>query len=154
MFDTSTPNDDRGIPISRNALAPLEFSRGFLWGVSTAAHQVEGNSQNQWSDWEAAGHIRSGDSCGSACDWWNNAERDFDLASNMGLNAMRFSVDWSRIEPQEGEWDLAALRRYREMLDGLVQRGICPMICLHHFTHPRWFEQKGAFLTPDAPGTL
>ena len=151
MSATSTPNDDRGIPISPNALAPLEFSKGFLWGVSTAAHQVEGNSQNQWSDWEAAGHIRSGDACGSACDWWNNAERDFDLTRNMGLNAMRFSVDWSRIEPHEGEWDLAALRRYRQMLDGLVDRGICPMICLHHFTHPRWFEQKGAFLSPDGP---
>jgi beta-glucosidase len=151
MSAISTPNDDRGIPISPNALAPMEFCKGFLWGVSTAAHQVEGNSQNQWSDWEAAGRIRSGDACGSACDWWNNAERDFDLARNMGLNAMRFSVDWSRIEPHEGEWDLAALRRYREMLDGLVERGICPMICLHHFTHPRWFEQKGAFLSPDAP---
>ena len=151
MSAISTLNDDRGIPISPNALAPMEFCKGFLWGVSTAAHQVEGNSQNQWSDWEAAGRIRSGDACGSACDWWNNAERDFDLARNMGLNAMRFSVDWSRIEPHEGEWDLAALRRYREMLDGLVERGICPMICLHHFTHPRWFEQKGAFLSPDAP---
>jgi len=151
MSATPTPNDDRGIPNSRNARAPLEFSKGFLWGVSTAAHQVEGNSQNQWSDWEAAGHIRSGDACGSACDWWNNAERDFDLTRNMGLNAMRFSVDWSRIEPHEGEWDLAALRRYRQMLDGLVDRGICPMICLHHFTHPRWFEQKGAFLSPDGP---
>ena len=151
MSPKSTPNDDRGIPISPNALAPLEFSKGFLWGVSTAAHQVEGNSQNQWSDWEAAGHIRSGDACGSACDWWNNAERDFDLTRNMGLNAMRFSVDWSRIEPHEGEWDLAALRRYRQTLDGLVERGICPMICLRHFTHPRWFEQKGVFLSPDGP---
>ncbi len=151
MSAPSTQNDGREIHVSEKALVPLEFSEDFLWGVSTAAHQVEGNSENQWSDWEAGGHIRSGDSCGSACDWWNNAERDFDLVRDMGLNAMRFSVDWSRIEPQEGEWDVSALRRYREMLDGLVQRGICPMICLHHFTHPRWFEKKGAFLSPDAP---
>lgn len=143
--------DDSAIEGLEKTLAPLRFAKDFLWGVSTAAHQVEGNSQNQWSDWEAAGRIRSGDSCGSACDWWNNAERDFDIVRDMGLNALRFSVDWSRIEPREGEWDLAALGRYRAMLEGLVQRGISPMICLHHFTHPRWFEQKGAFLSPDAP---
>jgi len=146
----STPKDDSANNASEKIVAPLEFAKGFLWGVSTAAHQVEGNSQNQWSDWEAAGHIRSGDVCGIACDWWNNAERDFDLMHGMGLNALRFSVDWSRIEPQEGKWDIAALRRYREMLDGLLQRGICPIICLHHFTHPRWFEEKGAFLSSDA----
>ena len=142
--------DDPGTDVSGKVRAPLKFSRDFLWGVSTAAHQVEGDSQNQWSDWEAAGHIRSGDTCGKACDWWNNAERDFDLARDMGLNALRFSVDWSRIEPQEGQWDVAALQRYRQMLDGLVERGISPMICLHHFTHPQWFEQKGAFLSTDA----
>ena len=151
MTAPSRPDDGPGIEVSGKALAPLEFAKDFFWGISTAAHQVEGHSQNQWSDWEATGHIRSGDSCGRACDWWNNAERDFDLMRNMGLNALRFSVDWSRIEPQEGKWDFAALGRYREMLDGLVQRGIRPMICLHHFTHPRWFEQKGAFLSPDAP---
>jgi beta-glucosidase len=149
MAAPSTPNDS-AFNASGKVAAPLEFAKGFLWGVSTAAHQVEGNSQNQWSDWEAAGHIRSGDACGIACDWWNNAERDFDLVHDMGLNALRFSVDWSRIEPQAGKWDIAALGRYREMVDGLVQRGISPIICLHHFTHPRWFEEKGAFLSSDA----
>ena len=151
MSTFSTRNNDPNIEASGRTPAPLEFSKDFLWGVSTAAHQVEGNSQNQWSDWEAAGHIRSGDTCGSACDWWSNAERDFDLVRDIGLNALRFSVDWSRIEPRQGEWDLTALRRYREMLDGLVQRGISPIICLHHFTHPRWFEHNGAFLSLDAP---
>ena len=74
-----------------------QFPPGFLWGVSTAAHEVEGgNHNNQWSDWEAAGRIRSGDRSGQACDWWNNAERDFDLAQEMGLNALRLSVEWSR----------------------------------------------------------
>jgi beta-glucosidase len=128
-----------------------QFPEGFLWGVSTAAHQVEGsNHNNQWSDWEAAGRIRSGEFSGNACDWWNNAERDFDLAQEMGLNALRLSVEWSRIEPQRDHWDTAALKRYRTMLEALRQRKIQPMVCLHHFTHPRWFEQKGAFLAPDA----
>jgi beta-glucosidase len=129
----------------------LRFPEDFLWGVSTAAHQVEGNNCNQWSDWEQAGRIKSGDECGKACDWWNNAERDFDIARDLGLKALRLSLEWSRIEPKEGCFDTEALQRYRQMLEGLQQRGIEPIVCLHHFTHPRWFEKRGAFLRPDAP---
>jgi len=125
--------------------------KGFLWGVSTAAHQVEGeNKDNQWYDWEAAGHIRSGERSGLACDWWNNAERDFDLARDMGLNALRLSIEWSRLEPQQGQWNREALQRYRQMLQGLQERGIQPLVCLHHFTHPNWFERQGAFLSRNA----
>jgi len=91
----------------------LRFPKGFLWGVSTAAHQVEGNNSNQWSDWEEAGRIKSGDECGKACDWWNNAERDFDIAQELGLKALRLSLEWSRIEPEEGGFDAQALQRYR-----------------------------------------
>jgi beta-glucosidase len=129
----------------------LRFPKDFLWGVSTAAHQVEGDNSNQWSDWELAGRIKSGDSCGKACDWWENAERDFDIARDMGMKALRLSLEWSRIEPEEGIFDPTALQRYRQMLEGLHQRGIEPIVCLHHFTHPRWFEQRGAFLQADAP---
>jgi beta-glucosidase len=129
-----------------------QFPEGFLWGVSTASYQVEGDNQNsQWSDWEKAGRIKSGDRSGIACDWWANAEPDFDLAQELGINALRLSVEWSRIEPQECVWDLAALARYHELLEGLVRRGIRPVVCLHHFTNPRWFEEKGAFLHPCAP---
>jgi beta-glucosidase len=128
----------------------MKFPKDFLWGVSTAAHQVEGGNDNQWSAWEAAGRIRSGDSCGGACDWWNNPEQDFDLAQRMGLNALRLSVEWSRIEPEPNRWDLQALSRYGNALRGLLRRGIQPIVCLHHFTHPRWFEADGAFLSPRA----
>jgi beta-glucosidase len=125
----------------------MEFPKGFLWGVSTAAHQVEGgNENNQWAAWEAAGKTKSKDISGVACDWWNNAERDFDLAHNMGLNALRLSLEWSRVEPVPGEWNEHALCRYREMLEGLNRRGIQPIVSLHHFTHPQWFERDGAFL--------
>ena len=79
----------------------LLFPKDFLWGVSTAAHQVEGGNCNQWSDWELAGRIKSGDRCGQACDWWENAERDFDIARDLGLNALRLSLEWSRIEPEQ-----------------------------------------------------
>ena len=124
----------------------LKFPQGFLWGVSTAAHQVEGgNNDNQWATWEAAGKIRSGDKCGLACDWWSNAERDFDLAQQLGINALRLSVEWSRIEPEPGNFRKEAITRYRQLLRELHQRGIQPFLCLHHFTHPKWFEQMGAF---------
>lgn len=129
----------------------MKFPKGFLWGVSTASHQVEGgNKNNQWSAWESAGKTKSRDVSGIACDWWNNAERDFDLARELGLNALRLSVEWSRIEPAPGKWDGQALRRYREMLQGLSRRGILPMLSLHHFTHPQWFEAEGAFLSAAA----
>ena len=87
---------------STNSEDYLQFPEDFLWGVSTAAHQVEGDNCNQWSDWEQAGRIKSGDSCGKACDWWENAERDFDIARDLGLKALRLSLEWSRIEPARG----------------------------------------------------
>ena len=101
----------------------LLFPKDFLWGVSTAAHQVEGGNCNQWSDWELAGRIKSGDRCGKACDWWENAERDFDIARDLGLKALRLSLEWSRIEPEEGRFDPAALQRYRQMLEALHAAG-------------------------------
>ena len=127
------------------------FPSGFLWGVSTAAHQCEGgNRNNQWFSWEAAGRTRSGDRSGLACDWWHNAERDFDIARELNLNALRLSVEWSRIEPRPGEWDETALQRYRQMLNGLHERGLRPFVCLHHFTNPLWFENTGAFLRSES----
>lgn len=122
------------------------FPPHFAWGVATSSYQVEGGcTNNQWCAWEKRGRIKSGDHCGLACDWWRNAERDFDLAQSLGVNALRLSVEWSRIEPRQAEWDEAALRRYRQMLMALRDRGIRPFVTLHHFTNPLWFENKGAF---------
>lgn len=127
------------------------FPNDFAWGVATSSHQVEGGtSNNQWAAWEKRGKIKSKDCCGLACDWWQNAEQDFDLAQSLGVNALRLSVEWSRIEPEEGRWDDAALARYRQMLKALHQRGMRPFITLHHFTNPLWFEAKGAFLNKDS----
>lgn len=132
--------------------AALTFPAGFRWGVATAAHQYEGdNTNNSWYAWEQGGHIKSGERSGLACDWWRNAERDFDLAQRLGLNALRLSLEWSRIEPRPGEWDDAAIARYRQMLAGLRERAIEPMVTLHHFTNPLWLEQRGAFLWSEAP---
>jgi beta-glucosidase len=127
------------------------FPADFAWGVATSSHQVEGgNSNNQWAAWEKSGRIKSKDCVGRACDWWHNAERDFDLAQSLGVNALRLSVEWSRIEPEEGQWDDSALARYRQMLRALRDRGLRPFITLHHFTNPQWFEQKGAFAAPES----
>ncbi len=127
----------------------LKFPKGFLWGVGSSAYQFEGDSINtQWYEFEKAGSIRTGEPSGKACDWWNNAEKDFDIAQSMGLNSLRISVSWARIEPEEGVFNPEAIERYREMLSALIERDIRPIICLHHFAHPVWFEKKGAFLSP------
>ncbi len=82
----------------------LSFRPGFLWGVSTSAHQFEGgNLDNQWAAWERRGGIRSGHACAAACNWWERAEADLDLCYALGLNAIRISVDWGRVEPIEGK---------------------------------------------------
>jgi len=122
----------------------LTFPRDFKWGTATAAHQVEGqNTNNQWWQWEQThGRIANGDSSGRAAGWWENAEADFDRMAELGLNAHRLSVEWSRIEPRDGVFDSAALERYHEMLRGLRQRGIEPMVTLHHFTNPVWLDEQ------------
>ncbi|HDQ73455.1 MAG TPA: glycoside hydrolase family 1 protein [Chloroflexi bacterium] len=132
--------------------AVFHFPDDFKWGVATAAHQVEGdNIHNDWWRWEQAnGHVEKGHVSGQACDWWENAEADFDRAAAMGLNAMRLSVEWSRIEPQPGVFDESALTRYAEMLQGLRARGIEPMVTLHHFTNPLWMIERGGWEMPEA----
>ncbi len=131
---------------------PRRFPPGFLWGTATAAHQVEGgNQQNQWAQWERQpGRIRAGDTAGDACGWWRSASRDLALAAELGTNAHRLSVEWSRIEPADGRFDAAAIGRYRELLGELRGLGLRPMVTLHHFTHPLWFEARGAWAAADA----
>ena len=87
------------------------FPQGFLWGAATSSHQIEGgNAGNDWWDWELAGktHEPSGEACGS----YERFEEDFDIAAGLHHKAHRFSVEWSRIEPEEGRWDAAALAHY------------------------------------------
>lgn len=139
---------DNGPDENSNHIFPAQFA----WGVATSSHQVEGgNLNNQWAAWEKQGRIKSGDQVGLACDWWRNAERDFDLAQQLGVNALRLSVEWSRIEPTEGQWDEGALKRYRQMLRALQDRGMRPFVTLHHFTNPLWLENQGGFAAPGSP---
>src|SRR5438105_14151143 len=124
----------------------LAFPRGFLWGTASSSYQCEGgNSNNQWYRWEQQGHILSGEACGNAANWWRAAEKDFELAEQMENNALRLSLEWSRIEPTEGQWNSAAIDRYREMLTNLRLRRIVPIVTLHHLTEPLWFVDRGGF---------
>lgn len=127
--------------------ATYHFPRGFLWGTASAAHQVEGdNLNNQWWAWEQAGHTAA--TSGRAADWWAGRwQEDFDRAAASGQNAQRISVEWSRIQPAPNRWDEDALERYREMLRGLHQRGLSPMVTLHHFTDPIWLTEIGSWET-------
>jgi len=124
----------------------LHFPEGFLWGTASSSHQCEGgNINNQWYRWEQQGRILTGEASGIADNWWENAERDFNLAEQMENNALRLSLEWSRIEPAEGRWDSAALDRYRQMLTNLRRRHMKPIVTLHHFTEPLWFADRGGF---------
>ncbi|RJP14880.1 MAG: glycoside hydrolase family 1 protein [Candidatus Abyssobacteria bacterium SURF_5] len=128
----------------------LEFPAGFLWGAATAAHQVEGNTSNSdWWEWERRrGTIADGTTSEVACDQYNRFRSDFDLVKELGHNAHRLSLEWSRIEPEEGVFAAPALQHYRQVLEALRERGIEPMLTLHHFTNPIWFARMGGWENP------
>jgi beta-glucosidase len=129
------------------------FPEGFTWGTATAAHQIEGGNTN--NDWWAFEHD-PGSGCaepsGDACDSWDRGEEDGDLVASFGLDNYRFSVEWSRIEPAEGEFSRAALEHYRRQCIGLRRRGIDPVVTLHHFTTPLWLVEQGGWETGAAVG--
>ena len=124
--------------------ATYHFPKGFLWGTASAAHQVEGNNtNNNWWKWEEDGHTDG--KAGLAADWWGGRWReDFDRAAETGQNAHRLSVEWSRIQPTPDTWDEEAIEKYRAILRGLKERGITPMVTLHHFTDPLWVRDSAA----------
>jgi beta-glucosidase len=128
--------------------ATFHFPRGFLWGTATASHQVEGNNtNNNWWAWEQQeGRIIDGHKSGNACDWWGGRWReDFDRAAESGQNAHRMSIEWSRVQPTPDVWDESALDRYREMARSLVERGMTPLVTLHHFSDPIWLVERGGW---------
>lgn len=126
------------------------FPPEFFWGAATSSHQVEGN--NQWNDWwesEQAGRLPY--ASGAACRHYELYEQDFDFAQRCGHNAHRFSLEWSRIEPASGKWNIEAITHYRAVVRALRQRGLEPIVTLHHFTNPAWFAQRGGWLQLDSP---
>jgi beta-glucosidase len=130
----------------------LIFPDGFTWGVATAAHQIEGgNVNNDWWAWEHSADSGTVASSGDACDSFTRWREDVDLVEELGLSAYRFALEWSRIEPAEGEFSLAALEHYRRMCAACLGRGIRPVVTFHHFTTPLWLSARGGWEAPDAP---
>jgi beta-glucosidase len=154
----------------------LQFPEGFLWGTATASHQVEGGNHNNWSEWELANAERLARESeanfkhnphwqkfrdeatnpanyisGTAVDQYHRYEEDFDLAQQLGHTAHRFSLEWSRIEPEEGVFDERAIEHYRKVIRALRKRNIEPFVTLWHWTHPVWIEAKGSFKSKDFP---
>ncbi len=122
----------------------LEFPKNFLWGAATAAHQVEGNNtHSDWWAWEQKGG--GAEPSGLACDHYNRFEEDFELAKNLGNNAHRLSIEWARIEPEEGKWDEKEVEHYQKVLKSLKDKNIKTFVTLFHFTLPLWFAKKGGF---------
>ena len=130
-------------PKEKHDHATLNFPDGFLWGAATSAHQVEGgNTHNNWWKWESLpGHARSG----QAADQYNRYEEDFDLAKSLNHNAHRLSIEWSRIEPEEGKFDQNAIGHYKAVLEALKKRKMTVMLTLWHFTLPQWVADQGGW---------
>ena len=130
----------------------FRFPKDFLWGAATAAHQVEGNNINSesWVLEHLPGTIYAEPS-GDACDHYHRYPSDIALLAELGFNAYRFSIEWARIEPEEGEFSLAELEHYRHMLATCHEHGIKPMVTLHHFTSPRWLMHHGGWLDAKTP---
>ena len=130
----------------------IHFPNSFAWGTATAAHQVEGNNtNNNWYDWEHQldennqPRIHNGDKSILAADHWNRYPDDIKLMKDLGVNHYRFSIEWSKIEPQNGNYNAESIQHYRDLCDSLIKNNITPVVTLHHFTHPTWFEKLGAF---------
>lgn len=130
-------------------MSKKQFPGGFYWGAATASYQVEGGIDN--NDWAKAAEEDRVPPCGKACDHYNRYEEDFDIAKELGHNAHRFSVEWSRIEPEEGKFSAEAIEHYRNVLQALKDREIKPFVTLWHFTVPLWFSESGGFERRDSP---
>lgn len=151
-------------------MTKYKFPKHFIWGVSTASHQVEGNVVNQWSIWELEHaselaskaeaqhgntpeweHVRKAATdpnnyvSGRGVDHYKHYKEDFDIAKSLNFSAFRFGIEWSRIEPVEGQWDEEAVAHYRAYIKELKKRHIEPFLNIWHWTLPTWFTEKGGF---------
>lgn len=127
------------------------FPEKFLWGTATSSHQVEGNNENDWTEWEKqTGHIKDGSLSGRACNSYELYREDIKLVKELNNNAYRFSLEWSRIEPQEGEFDNQALEHYKNIVKECRDNNIEPIVTLYHWTQPLWFRDEGGWLNKNS----
>ncbi len=145
----------------------MHFPRGFYFGSATSAHQVEGGNRNDWTEWEKENAERLVEAAkakewpdyilknrpnplepqnyisGKACDHYHRYEEDFDIVKKLGHNAHRFSIEWSRIEPEEGKFNQKEIEHYRKVIQALKSRNLEPFVTLWHWTIPLWLRDKG-----------
>ena len=152
----------------------------FYWGASTAAHQIEGGNNNDWSRFEQADAVRLSKKftkesaygngslpeeswrnfheqianpenyiSGDGVDFWHTWKQDIKLLHELGLNSFRLSIEWSRIFPTPGDLNIAALKKYVQIVRELQKNNIHPFITLHHFTNPLWVVDAGGWENPE-----
>ncbi len=133
----------------------LKFPKGFLWGVSTSAYQVEGGITNDWSQWEMnqkrlrnfrKNKIDYSDFiCGRACDSYNRHEEDVFLVTKLNCNSYRMGIEWARLEPREGDWNEEEFEHYREVLKNLKKNKVKIVLTIWHWTNPLWISMNGGW---------
>jgi len=132
------------------SITPHAFPDGFRWGTATAAHQIEGgNWNNDWWRWEHTPGSGCKEPSGDACDSWHRWPEDVALLQELGFTDYRFSLEWSRIEPEDGEISTASLDHYARFCEALLDAGIEPVVTFHHFTNPRWLADRGGWEQAD-----
>ncbi|HEY8862577.1 MAG TPA: family 1 glycosylhydrolase [Candidatus Dormibacteraeota bacterium] len=130
----------------------MRFPESFLFGAAVSAHQVEGgNTNSDWWWWEHLQSTPVHEPSGDACDFYHRFRDDIAMLASFGLNAFRFSIEWARIEPAEGEFSRAALDHYRRVLETCHEHRVMPMVTFHHFTLPKWLQDSGGFASDRFP---
>jgi beta-glucosidase len=122
------------------------FNNGFLLGAATAAHQVEGNNIHCdfWA-MEQTTYSMFKEPSLNAVDHYNCYREDIDLLAEVGLNAYRFSIEWSRIEHEKGNFEQKEIQHYRDVLEYCLMKKVVPIVTLHHFSSPKWLIQEGGW---------
>ncbi|MFH1233883.1 MAG: glycoside hydrolase family 1 protein [Patescibacteria group bacterium] len=137
-----------------------KFPHNFLWGVSTSAYQIEGGITNDWSEWEKS-EVRikkleankknpENFTCGSACDSYNRYEEDFDLAKGLNCGAFRLGIEWARVEPEEGKFNLKEIEHYKKVLQTAKKKNLKVVLTLWHWTNPVWLAQANGWANKKA----
>ena len=130
----------------------FKLKEGLLLGTATAATQIEGGDENNnWARFAAEGKVKDGTTPVRAADHYVRFREDIDLMAEMGMQIYRFGIEWSRMEPHRGQCSDEAIAHYRQLIEYMLEKGIRPLLTIHHFTNPLWFEDMGAFEHKESP---
>src|SRR5690625_4677848 len=127
-------------------MKPFQLPGNFLFGTATASLQIEGGDRNNnWYRFCEQGKTKDGTHCIVAADHWNRYEEDIQIMKDLHQDTYRLSVEWARIEPERGKFNKDALTHYRKIIQMLIDNGIQPLVTIHHFSNPIWFEDMGGW---------